>query len=76
MDVEYLEKEQRGKTMMTPNIRNISHEETLQRLNLHSLERCKGDMTKVYKWLKGISKGDKDRILKVHTDDKTRNNGI
>ena len=39
MDIEFLERIQRRMTKMIHNIRNISYEDRLRKLNLHSLER-------------------------------------
>lgn len=52
--------------MMIHNIRNLSHDERLLKYVIYS--SCRGiklgDMTEVYKWLKGIKKGDTDRVIK------------
>lgn len=51
---------------------------TCKRLYLQSLERrrARGDVTEMYKWLKEIGRVDVDRVLQVHTYDRTRNNGF
>ena len=78
MDIEFLERIQRKMTKMIHNIRNLSYEDRLRKLNLHSLERrrIRGDMIEVFKWYKGINKGDINRVLKIHNENRTRNNGF
>ena len=78
MDIEFLERIQRKMTKMIHNIRNLSYEDRLRKLNLHSLERrrTRGDMIEVFKWFNGINKGDINRVLKIHNEDRTRNNGF
>ncbi len=77
MDINSLERVQRRMTKLIPQIRNLSYEERLTKLKLHSLERrrVRGDMIEVYKWMNGHNRGDINRVLKVSTQDRTRNNG-
>ena len=76
-DIDSLERVQRRMTKMIHNIRNLPYEERLKRLNLHSLERrrVRGDMIEVFKWFKGINKGDINRVLKLSNHNRTRSNG-
>ena len=78
MDIEALESIQRRMTKMIYNIRNLSYEERLKKLNLHSLERrrVRGDMIEVFKWFKGINKGDINLVLKINNQGRTRSNGF
>lgn len=50
----------------------------LKKLNLHSLERrrVRGDLIEVYKWGKGINKGDVNKVLNINNQDRTRSNGF
>ena len=45
---------------MIEGIRNYSYETRLKLLKLHSLERrrVRGDLIKVFKWVKDFNKGD------------------
>ncbi len=47
-----------------------------RRLNLHSLERrrVRGDLTEVYKWMKGYNKDDINKVLIVREQGRTRSN--
>ena len=78
MDIECLERVQRRMTKMIHNIRHLSYEDRLKSLNLHSLERrrVRGDMIEVYKWFKGLNKGDISKVLKINSGDRTRSNGF
>ena len=78
MDINSLENVQRRMTKMIHEVRNLSYENRLKRLNLHSLERrrVRGDLIEVFKWMKGINKGDISRVLKVSSQDRTRSNGF
>ena len=78
MDIESLERVQRKMTKMIHDIRNLSYEDRLKKLNLHSLERrrVRGDMIEVYKWFKGINKGDINKVLRIHNENRTRSNGF
>ena len=45
-------------------------------LNLHFLERkARGDMIEVFKWVKGINKGNINKVLEISIQDRTRGNG-
>ena len=52
-------------TKMIYNISNLSYTDRLKALGLHSLERhrCRGDMMDIFKWKKGINKGDIGEVL-------------
>ena len=78
MDINRLETIQRRMTKMICGIRNLSYEERLKRLNLHSLERrrVRGDLIEVYKWVKGFNKGDLSKVLIVNEQSRTRSNGF
>ena len=47
-------------------------------LNLHSLERhrLRGDLIQVLKWYRGYNKGVVSKILRISSQDRTRNNGF
>ena len=49
---------------MIQGIRNLTYKNSLKHLNLHSLERrrVREDLIKVFKWVKGIKKGDMNRF--------------
>ena len=76
-DIKSLEAVQRRMTKMIQGLKNLSYEERLKRLNLHSLERrrARGDMIEVFKWVKGINKGDISQVLEFSNQDVTRGNG-
>ena len=78
MDIKMLESVQRRMTKMIQGLRNLPYEERLKQLNLHSLERrrVRGDMIEVYKWMKGLNKGDTHKVLLVGEQSRTRNNGF
>ena len=60
-DMGSLEAVQRKMTKMIQGQRNLTYKDRLKRLNLHSLERrARGDMIEVFKWVKGINKGNID----------------
>ena len=61
---------------MIQGLRNLPYKDRLNCLNLHSLERrARGDMTEVYKWVKGINKGNIDQVIEINSQDRTRGNG-
>ena len=61
-DIGSLEAVQRRITKMIQGLRNLPYKDRLKRFNLHSLERrARGDMIEVFKWVKGINKGNIDR---------------
>ena len=76
-DIDLLEAVQRRMTKMIPGLRNLSYKDRLKHLNLHSLERrrARGDMIEVFKWVKGINKGNIDQVLEISNQDRTRGNG-
>ncbi len=61
---------------MIQGIRNLSYEDRLKHLNLHSLERrrVRGDLIEVYKWMRGFNTGDIDKVLMVSEPGRTRSN--
>ena len=61
-------------TKMIHNIRHLPYEERLKQLHLHSLERLRvrGDLIDTYKWIKGINKGDINKVLKFSSLKRTR----
>ena len=63
---------------MIEGIRNLSYERRLKLLKLHSLERrrVRGDLIKVFKWVKGFNKGDVGKVLTITRQDRARNNGF
>ena len=78
MDINRLETIQRRMTKMIHGMRNLSYEDRLKRLNLHSLERrrVRGDMIEVFKWIKGFNKGDVSKVLIANEQNRTRSNGF
>ena len=62
---------------MIQGMKKLSNEDKLKRLNLHSLERkrARGDMIEVFKWVKGINKGDINQVLEFSNEGVTRGNG-
>ena len=69
-----IENVQRHATKQLPRMKNISYEETLQRLKLPTLayrQTC-GDMIEVYKLLQGKYDSDISNIVKLHKDSDTR----
>ena len=65
-------------TKLIPGLRNLPYSERLKQLKLHSLERrrMRGDMIEVFKWMKGINKGDLNEVLIPTSNLRTRNNGF
>ncbi|ORD92756.1 hypothetical protein ECANGB1_578, partial [Enterospora canceri] len=76
-DIGSLEAVQRRMTKMIQGLRNLPYKDRLKRLNLHSLERkrARRDMIEVFKWVKGINKGNIDQVLEFSSQDRTRGNG-
>ena len=68
---------QRRMTKMIQGLRNLPYKDRLKRFNLHSLERgrARGDMIEVFKWIKGINKGNIDQVLEISSQDRTCGNG-
>ena len=57
-------------------LRNLPYKDRLKRLNLHSLERrAREDRIEVFKWVKGIIKGNINKVLEISSQDRTRENG-
>ena len=54
-------------TKIIQGLRNLPYKDRLN-LNLHSLERrrARGDMIEVFKWVKGINKGNIDQVLEPY----------
>ena len=77
VDINRLEAVQKRMTRLIEGVRNLTYEERLKRLNLHSLERrrLRGDLIEVFKWFKGINKGDIAKVLKVKEQGRTRTHG-
>ncbi len=65
-------------TKMIQGLRNLPYEERLKQLNFHSKERrrVRGDMIEVYKWMKGLNKGDIHKVLLVREQGRIRRNGL
>ena len=63
---------------MIHNIRHLEYPDRLKALDLHSLERrrCRGDKMEVFKWKKGINKGDINEVFKLKEEGITRSNGF
>ena len=78
MDIDRLESIQRRMTKMINGIRHLEYKDRLKRLQLHSLERrrLRGDLIEVFKWIKGINKGDISKVLIVSGPGITRTNGF
>ena len=76
-DIESLEAVQRRMTKMIQGLRNLPYRDRLKRLNLHSLERrrARGDLIEVFKWVKGINKGNINQVIEISNQDRTRGNG-
>ena len=77
MDIERLESLQRRMTRMIQGLKNLTYQDRLKHLKLHSLERrrVRGDMIEVFKWFKGFNKGDINQVLIVCKQVKTCTNG-
>ena len=62
---------------MIQGLRKLPHKDMLKHLNLHSLERrrARGDMIEIYKWVKGINKGNIDQVIEISSQNRTRGNG-
>ncbi len=60
-------------TKMIQGLQNLPYKDRLKRLNLHSQERrrARGDMIEVYKWVKGIKKGNINQVLEISSQDRT-----
>ena len=58
-------------------MRNLPYKYRLKRFNLYFLEsrRARGDKIEVFKWIKGINKGNIDQVLEFSSQDRTRENG-
>ena len=54
---------------MIQGMRNLPYKDRLNRLNLHSLERrrARKDIIEVYKWVKGINKGNIDQVVEINS---------
>ena len=76
-DINSLEAVQRRMTKMIQGLSNLPYKARLKHLKLHSLERrrARGDLIEVFKWVKGINKGDINQVLEFSNQGITRNNG-
>ena len=76
-DMEKLEGVQRRVTKLITRLRNKPCEERLSELNLFSLtkRRLRGDLTVVFKIIKGIENMDMEIYFAIDTSNITRNNG-
>lgn len=54
-------------------MRNLAYDDKPKHLNLHSL---RGDLIKVYKWMKGFYKGDVNRDWEVKERGRTHSSGL
>ena len=63
---------------MIQGISNLSFPDRLKAFGLHSLKRrkCRGDRIEVFKWKKGINKGDISEVLRKEEKGITRSNGF
>ena len=63
---------------MVTGMDNITYENRLKRLNLHSLERhrVRRDLIEVFQWYRGINNGDIDKLLMVSKQDSMRSNEL
>ena len=77
-DIGLIESVQRRMTKRIQGMRNIPYEKRLKLLNLHSLERrrLRGDLIEVFKWYRGYNKGDVDKVLRISSHNRSRNNGF
>lgn len=73
-----IEKIQRRFTKMIVEVKNLSYEERLMRLQLWSLEerRNRADLIEVFKMLKGLSSVSYGRFFNIASDGKTRGHSL
>ena len=71
-----IEKVQRRATKLIKECRNMSYEERLRHLHLHSLKgrRLRGDLIQTYKIITGVDNLNMNKIFKFSTIESTRNN--
>ena len=76
MNTNKLKALQRRMTRMIQGIRNLTYKDVLKHLNLHSSERrrVRGDLIKVFKWVKSFNKWDINKVLIVKKQVRTRIN--
>ena len=72
-----MEAVQRKLTEMIQGLRYLPYKDRLKHHTLHSLERRRArvDMIEVFKWVKGMNKGNIDEVLEISSQDRTRENG-
>ncbi|KAF2348345.1 Proteasome subunit alpha/beta [Trinorchestia longiramus] len=72
-----MEKIQLKATKMVPELRNLSYERRLQRLELISLEqrRLRGQLIETFKYLNGLNNVTLERLFERDCNVRTRNNG-
>ena len=72
-----IERVQRRATKLVPECKDMSYEERLKYLNLHSLKgrRLRGDMIQVYKIFNGLDDLDANKLLPLSTYSGTRGQG-
>ncbi|XP_050815707.1 uncharacterized protein LOC127054065 [Gopherus flavomarginatus] len=77
-DVEKLERVQRRATRMIKGLENMTYEGRLKELGLFSLEkrRLRGDMTAVFRYLKGCHQEEGENLFTLASNDRTRSNGL
>lgn len=78
-DIEMVENVQRRATRMIPELKGLSYEERLRKLNLPTLayRRARGDMIEIYKILTGKYDGDcTEGILKLREENISRGNSL
>ncbi|KAF2350662.1 hypothetical protein FHG87_018580 [Trinorchestia longiramus] len=76
-DINKIEKIQRKATKMIPELRHLSYERRLQRLELISLEqrRLRGQLIESFKYLNGLNNVTLEGLFERDGNVRTRNNG-
>ena len=72
-DIDTLERIQRRKAKMIPELRDLSHEEHLKECGLTTLEtrRLRGDQIEVFKILNGYENNDRNIFFSLKKDSRT-----